>query len=91
MAVLHRIPPSAPSTALATPALRLDPEVRQHSASNSMLGHYFSGRELPLQQMVLAFPEVVDAEPVGELDLLERVGEQAVLVVGRPGSGSWCS
>ncbi len=36
--------------------------------------------------MVLDFPEVVDAEPVGQLDLLQGVGEQAVLVVGCPGS-----
>ena len=37
-------------------------------------------------KMVLDFPEVVDAEPVGQLDLLQGVGEQAVLVVGCPGS-----
>ncbi len=43
-----------------------------------------SGRELPLLQMVLDEPEVVDAEPVGQLDLLEGVGEQAVLVAGFP-------
>jgi len=34
--------------------------------------------------MVLDLPEVVEAEPVGELDLLQRVLQQAVLVVGRP-------
>jgi hypothetical protein len=43
-----------------------------------------SGRELPLLEMVLDLPEVVDAEPVGELDLLQGVGEQSVLVVWRP-------
>jgi hypothetical protein len=37
--------------------------------------------------MVLGFPEVVDAEPVGQLHLLQRVGEQAVLVPWRPGPG----
>jgi hypothetical protein len=38
------------------------------------------------QKVVLHQPEVVDAEPVGQLHLLQRVGEQAVLVVGRPRS-----
>jgi hypothetical protein len=33
--------------------------------------------------MVLDLPEVVDAEPVGEFDLLESVREQAVLIAGR--------
>jgi hypothetical protein len=32
--------------------------------------------------VVLHFPGVVDAEPVGELDLLERLVNQALLVVG---------
>src|SRR6266498_5290984 len=46
-----------------------------------------SGWELPLLQVVLHEPEVVDAEPVGQLDLLQRVGEQAVLVAWLPGAG----
>ncbi len=45
-----------------------------------------SGRELLLLQMVLDEPEVVDAEPVGQLDLLQGVFQQAVFVIGRPGS-----
>ncbi len=36
--------------------------------------------------MVLDEPEVVDAEPVGQLDLLQGVFQQAVFVIGRPGS-----
>jgi hypothetical protein len=43
-----------------------------------------SGRKLLLQQVVLHLPEVVDAEAVGQLDLLQRVGEEAVLVAWRP-------
>ena len=35
-----------------------------------------------LEEVVLDLPDVVEAELVGELDLLERVLEQAVLVVG---------
>src|SRR5574341_1059371 len=34
--------------------------------------------------MVLHLPEVVDPEPVGQLDLLQGVLEEAVLVAGRP-------
>jgi hypothetical protein len=34
--------------------------------------------------MVFHEPEVVDAEPVGKLHLLQGVGEQPVLVAGRP-------
>jgi len=36
--------------------------------------------------MVLDSPQVVDAEAVGELDLLQGVLQQAVLVAGRPRS-----
>ncbi len=36
--------------------------------------------------MVLHLPEVVDPQAVGQLDLLHRVGEQPLLVAGRPGS-----
>ena len=50
-----------------------------------------SGRELALLQMVLDLPEVVDAETVGQLDLLQGVLQQAVLVIGPHGRGSWCS
>ena len=34
---------------------------------------------------MLDLPRVVDPEPVGELDLLEGVVDQALLVVGLPG------
>jgi hypothetical protein len=36
--------------------------------------------------MVFHEPEVVDAEPVGKLHLLQGVGEQPVLVVWGPGA-----
>ena len=36
-----------------------------------------------LQEVVLDLPDVVDAEPVGQLDLLERVGQQRLLVASR--------
>jgi hypothetical protein len=36
--------------------------------------------------MVLHLPAVVDAETVGQLDLLQRVLEEPVLVGGRPGA-----
>jgi len=35
---------------------------------------------------VLHEPEVVDPQPVGQLDLFQRVGEQALLVAEGPGS-----
>jgi len=35
---------------------------------------------------MLDFPRVVDAEPVGELDLVERLLEQALLAVRGPRS-----
>ena len=41
-----------------------------------------------LEEVVLDLPHVVDAEPVGELDLVERVLEQLVLVVGGPRAGA---
>ena len=40
-----------------------------------------------LQEMVLDRPGVVDADAVGELDLVERVLHQLPLVVGTPGLG----
>ena len=36
--------------------------------------------------MVLHEPQVIDADAVGQLDLLQGIGEQAVLVAGRPGA-----
>ena len=45
-----------------------------------------------LEEVVLDHPDVVDAEPVGELALLERLLEQ--LAARRPsahGRGTWCS
>ena len=44
-----------------------------------------------LQEVVLDLPHVVDAEPVGELDLFDRFPEEAALGVLGPGAGSWCS
>ena len=40
-----------------------------------------------LEEVVLDLPHVVEAEAVGELDLVERVLQQLVLVVGPPRSG----
>ena len=40
-----------------------------------------------LEEVVLDLPHVVDAEPVGELDLVERVLEQPVLVAVAPRPG----
>jgi hypothetical protein len=40
------------------------------------LWRILSGRELPLQQVVLDLPAVVDAEAVGQLDLLQHVPEE---------------
>src|SRR5215211_3470543 len=51
------------------------------------IGRDLCGRELPLLQMVPDLPEVVEAQPVGQLDLLQRVGQQPLLVVWRPGAG----
>ena len=38
------------------------------------------GVRIFLEKMVLDFPGVVDAEPVGEFDLVQRLLEQPVLV-----------
>jgi hypothetical protein len=37
--------------------------------------------------MVLDLPEVVEAQPVGQLHLLQRVSQQPPLVAGLPGAG----
>jgi hypothetical protein len=37
--------------------------------------------------MVLDLPEVVEAQPVGQLHLLQRVSQQPPLVTGLPGAG----
>jgi hypothetical protein len=44
-----------------------------------------------LEEVVLDLPRVVDAEAVGELDLVERLLEEALLVASAQGRGSWCS
>ena len=44
-----------------------------------------AGVAVLLQEVVLDLPHVVDAEPVGELDLVERVLEQSVLLAVVPG------
>src|SRR4029450_13379484 len=40
-----------------------------------------------LQEVVLDLPHVVEADPVGQLDLVEGVREQLVLALGPPGAG----
>ena len=42
------------------------------------------GVRIFLEEVVLDLPRVVDAEPVGEFDLIERVLEQALLVAVVP-------
>ena len=49
------------------------------------------GVRVLLEEVVLDLPGVVEAEPVGELDLVERVLEEPVLAVRVPVAGSWCS
>ena len=45
-----------------------------------------------LEEVVLDLPDVVEAQAVGQLDLLEGFLEEAVLVVPAPtGRGSWNS
>ena len=44
-----------------------------------------------LEEVVLDLPGVVVAEPVGQLDLVERVLEQLVLVVSLPTACGSCS
>jgi len=39
-----------------------------------------------LEEVVLDLPGVVDAEPIGQLDLCERVLEQTLLATGLPGA-----
>src|SRR4051794_33593595 len=43
-----------------------------------------AGVRVLLEEVVLDLPRVVDPDPVGVLDLLERVLDQLVLGVGRP-------
>ena len=40
---------------------------------------------------MLDLPDIVEAELVGELDLVERVLEQLLLGPSVHGRGSWCS
>ena len=44
-----------------------------------------------LEEVVLDLPDDVEAEPVGELDLVERVLDQLELAALSHGRGSWCS
>ena len=46
-----------------------------------------AGVAVLLEEVVLDLPHVVEAHSVGQLDLLERVLEQLVLVVGTPRAG----
>ncbi len=45
------------------------------------------GVRVLLEEVMLDFPDVVEAGPVGELDLLERIGQQRVLGFRPPGPG----
>ncbi len=45
------------------------------------------GVRVLLQEVVFHLPDVIDAHPVGQLDLFERVLQQPVLVVGLPRPG----
>ncbi len=50
--------------------------------------HFGRGRmRIFFQKMMFHKPEVVDAEPVGKLHLLQGVGEQPLLVAECPGPG----
>ena len=49
------------------------------------------GMRVFLKEVVLDFPGVIDAELVGQLDLVERFLEQPVLVAVAHGRGNWCS
>jgi hypothetical protein len=40
-----------------------------------------------LKEVMLDGPDAVDPDPVGEFYLLQRVGQQLVLVIGPPGPG----
>jgi hypothetical protein len=46
---------------------------------------------VPLREVVLDLPDELDAELVGQLDLLEGVLRELVLGIGVHGRGSWCS
>jgi hypothetical protein len=45
------------------------------------------GMRILLEEVVLDLPRVVDAEAVGQLDLRERVLEEALLAAVVPGAG----
>ena len=50
------------------------------------------GVRVLLEEVVLDLPGVVDAEPVGQLDLVERVLEELCsLALAPTDAGSWCS
>jgi len=44
-----------------------------------------------LEEVVLHGPDAVEAEGVGQLDLIEGVLEQDAFVVWTPWTGNWCS
>ena len=44
-----------------------------------------------LEEVVLDLPDEVEAQAGGQLDLLERVGDQLSLAVLPHGRGNWCS
>jgi hypothetical protein len=44
-----------------------------------------------LEEVVLDLPHVVEAELVGQLDLVERVLDQLCSASSLHGRGSWCS
>jgi hypothetical protein len=49
------------------------------------------GVRVLLEEVVLDLPDVVDAQPIGQLHLLDRLLEQFLLGGLDPGRGSWCS
>ncbi len=89
---------SATRAGWLTRGRHLDDPVAEPDAAGALAGRGeedlgSAGVRVLLQEVVLDLPDVVDPEPVGELDLVERVGEQrvprrALLTRGR---GSWCS
>src|SRR5712692_5874126 len=45
------------------------------------------GMRVLLKEVVLYLPDIVDSRLVRQFDLLKRIGQQLVLVVGSPGPG----
>src|SRR5207302_11219433 len=70
---------------------KLDDAVAETDAARALAGRpeedfRRGGVRVLLEEVVLDLPRVVVAEPVGQLDLGQRVLEQAVLAVRAPGA-----